>query len=78
MVPKTSDIFDVTVLNKKVIPKKSVKLLIPQMKGHLSCLTPLKALSSIVSLVGVSSENKIGVLEYALLIPEIQTENTRF
>ena len=30
----------------------------------VSCLVPLKALSSIASLVGVSSKNKVGVLKY--------------
>ena len=57
MVLKTSFIFDVTARNKNVISEVKDKLWIPQIKANLSCLIPLEALSSKVSLVGVSSEN---------------------
>ena len=50
----------------------------PSDKCNVSCLVPLKALSFIVSSVGVSSENKIRSVKYIPLITEIQIENTRF
>ena len=47
-------------------------------KCNVSCLVPLKALSFIVSSVGITSENKIRSVKYIPLITEIQIENARF
>ena len=46
-----------------------------QINEKVSCLVPLKALSSIASLVGVSSKNKVGVLKY---VAESKIERIHF
>ena len=45
-----------------------------QINEKVSCLVPLKALSSIASLVGVSSKNKVGILKY---VAESKIESVR-
>ena len=45
-----------------------------EINEKVSCLEPLKALSSIASLVGVSSKNKVGVLKY---VAESKIESVR-